>query len=152
MGEAEAVIESAAPAPLSRTAKRDEWRKAQAEARALLAPLLASDAQAMDAGDEYGFRKRGERQISPAAHALLALAIPAAKAEVRGWDLKGGGTAFQVAGPIAPIEGAASERERALASAVNAMLAPFAGFRLRVVRYSGKRGVSYSATLALAGR
>jgi hypothetical protein len=137
---------------LSRTAKRDEWRKTQAEARALLAPLLASDTSAAHEGDEYGLRKRGERQISPEAHALLALAIPAAKAEVRGWDLKGGATAFQVSGPIAPIEGAATPRERALALALNQCLAPFNGFRLRVVRYTGKRGVSYSASIAIAGR
>jgi hypothetical protein len=97
-------------------------------------------------------RKRGERQITPEAHALLALAIPAAKAEVRGWELKGGATAFQVAGPIAPIDGAETPRERALALALNQCLAPFVGFRLRVVRYSGKRGVSYAASVAIAGR
>lgn len=145
---AAATIEAAAPAPMSRLQKRDAWRKAQEEARALLAPLAGCEA----ANDATGNRKSGEVMICPAAHALLSLAIPAMKAEVREWSLKGGGTAFQVAGPIAPIEGAASERERALASAVNAMLAPFHGFRLRVVRYSGKRGVSYSAMLALAGR
>jgi hypothetical protein len=141
-----AAVEAAAP--LTRLQKRDAWRAAQNEARALLAPLAGCEA----ATDATGNRKSGEVMICPAAHALLSLTIPAMKAEVREWSLKGGGSAFQVAGPIAPIEGAASERERALASAVNAMLAPFAGFRLRVVRYTGKRGVSYSAMLALAGR
>ena len=146
--EAAPAAPAPAPAPMSRLQKRDAWRKAQEEARALLAPLAGCEA----ATDATGNRKSGEVMIAPAAHALLSLAIPALKAEVREWSLKGGGTAFQVAGPIAPIEGAATERERALASAVNAMLTPFAGFRLRVVRYSGKRGVSYSAMLALAGR
>jgi hypothetical protein len=154
VSEAASVVEQSAPpvqpvpAPLSRKEKRDAWRTAQAEVRAMLAPVLDTPA----ANDATGTRKSGEAMIAAEAHALLSLAIPAGKADVRDWPLKGGGTAFQVSGPIAPIEGAATERERALAAAVNSMLAPFAGFRLRVVRYTGKRGVSYSASLALAGR
>jgi hypothetical protein len=148
---ATATAAAAAAAPKSAKERKAEFQATAAAAAALVAAALPTEAADTEAALDWdGARKRGERQIAPEAHPLLLLAMTGTKE--RQWDLKGGAKAHQFKGVVAPITGAATEREKALAAGVNRALAPFLGFGLRVIRFTGKRGVGYFAVMTVAGR
>jgi hypothetical protein len=149
--EATATAAAAAAAPKSAKERKAEFQATAAAAAALVTAAIPTEAAEIEAALDWdGARKRGERQIAPEAHPLLLLAMGGVKEKQ--WELKGGSTAHQFKGAVTPITGAVTEREKALAAGVNRALAPFVGFGLRVIRFTGKRGVSYFAVLTVAGR
>lgn len=119
--------------------RKQELQKAAAETRALL-------------GDFSTARKKGGKSLSYKAAEMLVSALSGV--EVSTWPLKGGGEAIQSKGLVGPIAisalGDPSAKGRAIA--LNQALAPFVGYQLRVVAFSGKKGVSIAAFLALAGK
>jgi len=137
--EAEGVIESAAPAPVSeRQAKKDAFRAGQETVRAVQGELLA-------------MRKSGETVLSAnAAEMIIASML---KPEGKSWEGKGY-VAKQTKGQLAPIgeDATPTAWERGAACELNRMLAPLHGFGVRVVRYTSDKGTTYSSWVTLLGR
>ena len=96
--------------------------------------------------------RRAALTLTPSAAGLLALAIDSRI--LRRWELKGGTTATQTSGILAPIVGAKSAQEAAIASAINSFLRPLWGFGLRVIHFRNekKEQDTFFAVLTLAGR